>query len=174
MIEKYLQENQEVKLAFQPGTFQINLGPEKLKGIYDRTEVFFCNVSEAEKILKLENAKSDIKDLLDGIHKLGPKIAVITDGPKGAYTSDGTMTWFMPPYPDPQPPFERTGAGDAFASTMTAALALGKSIPEALTWAPINSMSVVQKIGAQAGLLTREALEQFLAQAPADYQPKII
>ena len=180
MIEKYLSENPAVKLAFQPGTFQISLGPEKLKGIYARTEIFFCNTDEARAILKTNSEA--IPELLSGIRALGPKIAVITDGVIGAYASDGEHPpsasggggWFMPLYPDPTPPFERTGAGDAFSATVTTALALGKTLPEALRWGPINSMSVVQKIGAQAGLLTREALEQYLAQAPADYQPKTI
>jgi hypothetical protein len=44
----------------------------------------------------------------------------------------------------------------------------------ALRWAPINSMSVVQKIGARAGLLTRPELEKYLAAAPAEYAPKQI
>jgi ribokinase len=69
---------------------------------------------------------------------------------------------------------DRTGAGDAFASTFTAAIILGKTPAEALAWGPINSMSVVQHIGAQAGLLTRTALEDFLAKGPADYVAKPI
>lgn len=40
----------------------------------------------------------------------------------------------MPLYPDPAPPKERTGAGDAFASTFVAALAKGNTIEEALQW----------------------------------------
>lgn len=80
----------------------------------------------------------------------------------------------MPPYPDPAPPFERTGAGDAFSSTFTAALALGKSIEEALLWAPINSMSVVQKIGAQEGLLTPVEIQGWLDKAPEDYKPRLV
>ena len=101
---------------------------------------------------------------------LGPKIAVITDGPKGAYVFDGADVWFMPPYPDIAPPYDRTGAGDSFSSTFVSALALGKTPSEAITWAPINSMSVVQKIGAQEGLLPRANLEKYLAEAPADYK----
>jgi sugar/nucleoside kinase (ribokinase family) len=116
----------------------------------------------------------EVKDLLTKLHTLGPKIVVVTDGPKGAYASDGSQSWFMPPYPDPKPPYERTGAGDAFSSTVTVALALGKALPEALTWGPINSMSVVQKVGAQEGLLDRASLEKYLANAPVDYQPKLI
>jgi len=53
-------------------------------------------------------------------------------------------------------------------------LAMGKSIEEALMMAPVNSMSVVQKIGAQAGLLTLEEIEKYLQQAPKDYRPRRI
>lgn len=169
-IAEYLELHPGVRLAFQPGTFQIKLGVEKLSRIYARTEVFFCNVEEARLILKGD--ASPREELAKKISALGPKIAVVTDGPRGAFAYDGTDTWFMPPYPDPQPPFERTGAGDAFSSTFTAALALGKTVPEALRYAPINSMSVVQKVGAQEGLLSRDNLETFLKNAPADYVVK--
>ena len=74
---------------------------------------------------------TEIKKLLEEMKKLGPKIVVITDGPKGAYAYDGSDILFMQPYPDPKPPYERTGAGDAFSSTTTVALALGKNLSEA-------------------------------------------
>lgn len=171
-ISAYLRNHQDVKLAFQPGTFQMKLGIAQLREIYNRTEVFFCNVEEAKRILKTE--ETSITKLLRKMHEEGPKIVVITDGPKGAYAYDGNEAWFMPPYPDPKPPLERTGAGDSFASTFTAALALGKSIPEALSWGPINSMSVVQCVGAQKGLLTKDALLHYLSEAPSEYKPKKI
>jgi ribokinase len=171
-IGAYLAKHPEIKLAFQPGTFQIKLGKTELADIYKVTEIFFCNVEEAKRIL--ETREEDIKKLIVGMSELGPKVVVITDATRGAYAFQNGKAWFMPPYPDPKPPLERTGAGDSFASTFTAALVLDKSVPEALRWAPINSMSVVQYVGAQEGLLTREKLEQFLAQAPADYKPKEI
>jgi len=170
-IADYLNKNPRVKLAFQPGTFQIKLGYEKLKDLYARTEVFFCNKEEAQIILG-NKEESDIPTLARKMSGLGPKISVITDGPRGAFAFDGTDVWFMPPYPDPAPPLERTGAGDSFSSTFTVALALGKSVDEALSWGPINSMSVVQHVGAQEGLLTREKLEEYLANRPQDYQPR--
>lgn len=171
-IADYLEANPEIKLAFQPGTFQMKLGVEKLARIYKRTEVFICNVEESQRILN--SKETDVKTLMSEIHELGPKIVVITDGPKGAYASDGTDSWFMPIYPDPKPPVSRTGAGDAFASTFVSALGLGKTIEEALTWAPINSMNVVQYIGAQRGLLSKEELENLLSKAPEDYKIKKI
>lgn len=171
-IVKYLDEHPEISLAFQPGTFQMKLGRDKLAEVYKRTNVFICNVTEAQRIL--QTGEKDIKKLLTMLAGIGPKISLITDGPKGAYTYDGKDFWYMPPYPDPLPPYERTGAGDAFSSTFVAALALGKTIDEALMWGPINSMSVVQYIGAQEGLLNREVLEKYLKEAPEDYKPKKI
>ncbi len=166
-IAQYLNEHPNVKLAFQPGTFQMKLGTEILKDIYKNTEIFFCNVEEAERILDIPNGHDKIK-LMQGLKDLGPNIIIMTDGIKGAYAYDGTDAFFMPVYP--HDPVERTGAGDAFSSTITAVLCMGKSLAEAMTWAPINSMSVVQKVGAQAGLLFRDKLEEHLANAPEDYK----
>lgn len=171
-LETYLRAHPAIKLAFQPGTYQMKWGRERLSGIYRRTHVFFSNKEEAQRILQSD--AGDIRMLLKGIAALGPKIAVITDGTKGAYAYDGSRALFMPPYPDPKPPYERTGAGDAFSSTFTAALALGLDMEGALFWAPVNSMSVVQQVGARAGLLTRKAIEEFLASAPVGYRPRPI
>ncbi len=171
-IENYLKFHPEINLAFQPGTFQMKFGKEKLAGIYQTTKVFICNLQEAQRILETKEDKPI--ELMKMISCLGPKIVIITDGPKGAYAYNGDEAWFMPPYPDLNPPFERTGAGDAFSSTLVSALAMGKNIEEALIMAPINSMSVVQKIGAQEGLLTLPELEKYLQQAPGDYKPRRI
>ena len=171
-IAEYLLAHPDVKLAFQPGTFQMSLGVDKLKDIYKRTDVFFVNKEEAQRVLN--SKEEDPKNLMTALAKLGPKVVVITDGAKGAYAHDGKDSYFMPLYPDPKPPYERTGAGDAFSSTFTIALAKGLSIENALRWAPINSMSVVQFIGAQKGLLSEKDLLDLLAKAPASYQPKKI
>lgn len=169
-LADWLGEHPEVKMAFQPGTFQMQFGAERLRRLYERTEVLILNREEAANVSGGNH--EDMHDLLDRLHNLGPKIVVITDGPAGAYASDGQMRLKMPPYPDPVPPFERTGAGDAFASTFVAALIKGNNIEGALQWAPINSMSVVQKVGAQEGLLTEPQLEEWLKKAPEGYKPE--
>jgi sugar/nucleoside kinase (ribokinase family) len=97
---------------------------------------------------------------------------VVTDGPAGAYASDNQDRFKMPPYPDPAPPFERTGAGDALASTFVAALIQGSNIEGALQWAPINSMNVVQYVGAREGLLSEKSLSELLEKAPESYRPE--
>ncbi len=166
-IVRFIQEHPETKLAFQPGTFQIKLGYETLKNVYKVSEVFFCNKEEAQIILKTD--EPNCAKLAYEISQLGPKIAVVTDGKNGAYTYDGKNAWFIPVYPNIEPPLESTGAGDSFSSTFTSALALGKSVEEALMWGPINSMSVIRHIGAQEGLLSREELEKYLAERSESY-----
>lgn len=169
-IAAWLKQNPSTKLAFQPGTFQMKLGVEVLKDIYTSTELFVCNKEESARILGFEPT-TDIPKLLEGLHALGPKLVIITDDRKGAYARDEKGSyWHVPMYPDARAPFERTGAGDAFASTVTAALALGKPFEEALLWGPINAMAVVQEVGAQKGLLSREKLEAYVQTAPADYK----
>ena len=168
-----LNQYPDIKLAFQPGTFQMELGTDALKEVYARTDFFVVNVEEAERILKTppheKRKPEDIKALIQGLAALGPKIICITDGTNGAYAYDGSRYMRVPMYPDSRGPFERTGAGDAFASTIVAALALGEPLEKALLWGPINSMAVVQEVGAQKGLLSREELLSYLEKAPADY-----
>lgn len=169
-IVEWLNDNPDIKLAFQPGTFQIKVGAKRLKDVYKRSEIVVLNREEAVQVTK--GNYEDMHDLLDRMHALGPRLVVITDGPAGAYGSDGENRYVMPPYPDPAPPYERTGAGDAFTSTLIAALAKGLTFEEGLAWGPINSMSVVQKVGAQEGLLKERELLQWLHKAPNSYKLK--
>ena len=167
-LADHLEKHPNIKLGFNPGTFQMKLGAERLKRIYARTHVLFVNREEAQHILGVHDR--DLKDEFAGLHALGPKIIAITDGPDAAYVSDGTNQWVTTPYPDPAPPISRTGAGDAFAAGFMGALMSGLSVKDALQWGPIESMAVVQAIGAQTNLLTKPALLEYLAKAPASYK----
>jgi ribokinase len=169
-VADWLDKHPDVKLAFQPGTFQMEAGVERLKRIYQRSEVVILNREEA--VMVGGGKHEDVPDLLNRMHALGPKIVVITDGPDGAYASDGENRFKMPNYPDPAPPVERTGAGDSFASSFVAALAKGATLEAALLWGPVNSMNVVQHVGAQAGLLTADEIDYYLRNAPAFFHPE--
>ncbi len=165
---QYLQAHPNVKLAFQPGTFHFNWGVEKLAGIYGRSHIVVMNREEAVDVTG--KSYDSINELAHALHDLGPDKVVITDGPNGSYASYDFKLVTIPNFPDPAAPVDRTGAGDAFASTIVGALALGESMDTALTWAPINSAYVVQQVGAQTGLLTKEELQQHLEQAPEWYK----
>ena len=168
-ILKYLEANPDVKLAFQPGTFQFSLGLEKLLPFIRRAEVFACNREEARKLL---NLNEDGAESVRQFHNLGAKNAIVTNGANGAYIHDNEGVVFMPTYPNSEPPIERTGAGDAYAATFVSALILGKTPREAALWSPINARSVIQFVGAHQGLLTRPVLEKLLAQAPSSFCPQ--
>jgi sugar/nucleoside kinase (ribokinase family) len=170
-IENYLLKNSSVKLAFQPGTYQMKFGVEALKNIYARTEIFICNVEEAELITKV-NIK-DIRILSEKLYALGPKIVVITDGPKGSYSYDGKTLLFIEAYPQ-EPAYERTGAGDSYSATFMTAIAHGENIETAMKWGSVNSMNVCKFVGAQKGLLTIPEIKVYLDKAPADWMTKIM
>ena len=166
-IADYVRRN-DVRLAFQPGTFQMELGAKALAPVYEASEIFFCNKEEAQRIL--ETKEGDLKKLMSGIRALGPKIAVITDGVKGAYLMDDSGAYRAPMYPDPVPPINRTGAGDATSSTTVAYMIMGMAPQEALLRGIINASGVVQHVGAQAGLLSREEIEKRYAARPETFR----
>lgn len=167
---EYLEQNPSIQFVFQPGSYHFEWGVEKLADIYRRSNLVVMNREEAMDVTG--KSHDSLKDLSDGLHELGPETVIITDGANGSYASHDGKLLNIPNYPDIAPPLDRTGAGDAFSSTITAALALGENIDTALTWAPINSMNVVQKLGAQGGLQTLEQIKEWLKKAPEDYAPK--
>lgn len=167
----YVKNHPETKLAFQPGTFQLGFGAE-IAELYKYTEVVCMNKEEAEGLLAIEGVT--MKELLDGLSAMGPKVTIITDGPHGAYMKYDNTYFTMPLYPDLAPPLERTGAGDAFFSTFVAYMAKGYDAPYAMKRAPINSMNVVQHVGAQEGLLSEQKIEELLKNAPVGYELTIM
>ncbi|MEK7183909.1 MAG: carbohydrate kinase family protein [Patescibacteria group bacterium] len=154
----------DAKLAFQPGTYQLRLGAEKTADILRQTEVILLNVQEAETYTRQAEGTS-IAILCSSLHKLGPRIVVVTDSTKGSYASDGTTIWHLGTRPE-IPRVEATGAGDAFSSAFVVALYEGQPIPEAMRWGTMNAESVIQKIGPQAGILTKTQLRDELARCP--------
>ena len=158
-LADYLEQNREVKLALQPGSKELKMR-EQLSRLYKRADIYFSNLEEAETVLGIDTLGTE--ELLKRLQALGPKIVVVTDGPNGAHAYDGNQFYTQVPFPDPKPPVERTGAGDSFSSTTTVALAYGLDLQTALKWGAINSAYVVQEVGGQKGLLTREQIEECL------------
>jgi ribokinase len=174
-IVDFMKQYPEVKLTFQPGSYQMMAGFEQLAQLYSRTTFFVVNKEEAAMMTGLH--ASSIKEMMVILLSKGPKYVSITDGPNGAYfgsRDDRDKVYYLPIYPDIMPPIERTGCGDSFAATITAAMAAGLSFEDALYWGPINSMMVVQKIGAQAGLMSRAELLAYLGKAPEQYRLTLI
>lgn len=161
-VLEYLTANPAVKMAFNPGTHQLHLGLDKLRPLLQHTEWLFLNREEAAQILG-EDA-TDVTELIRGFLKCGVKQMIMTDGPAGAYATNGQEILFLPIFAGPV--VERTGAGDAFGSGFIGGLLHGKSVAEAMMWANANSTSVVQYIGAREGLVTPAQADQISAANP--------
>ncbi|MGP0110686.1 MAG: carbohydrate kinase family protein [Acidimicrobiales bacterium] len=164
-IADWLEETPSVELAFEPGTYQIAQGPQRLARLYRRAGLMICNREEAETICGCPPAE-DMDTLLAAMLALGPRRVVITDAAAGAFGAMGGERYSVPIYPDREPVIDRTGAGDAFAATLLACIVRGMSLEEAMLRAPVNSMSVVHAIGTQAGLLTTEEIAAHLEGLP--------
>lgn len=146
-------------LAFNPGQFQIKEGRETLLSVLSAVEILFVNKEEAQEILIYP--ENDIKTLLSKLKEMGPKIVVITDGVNGSFAIDkNKKIHSFGVFPCKM--IGKTGAGDAYASAFLAAFMLKKDISEAMRWGSINAAAVIEKSGAQTGLLTKEELSRRL------------
>lgn len=164
-ISEFLTKNPDIKMGFNPGSWQLRAPIEDIKDILSKTYIIFVNREEAEKLTGVSSADGKEKDLLQALSKLGPKISVITDGANGAFAFDGQKFLRAPILPVDV--IQRTGAGDAFGSGCLSALIKGKTLEEALLWGTINSASVVGFTGSSKGLLHDSEIPMWLERCKA-------
>jgi ribokinase len=137
------------KLLFNPSLYVARKGKKYLKKVLEVTDVLVLNKEEAEV---LHGRKGSVKVLLRGLHELGPRTVIITDGPKRLYALNEDEIYYLDP---PKVKVVHTaGAGDAFTAGFLAGTLHGKSFSEALKIGQVNANSVVQYIGTKHKLLT--------------------
>lgn len=154
--------------VFQPGTTHIRKGLKALKTLIAHSGLFTLNAEEARQLI--DEDRASIPSMLEVFARYGAGIIIITDGKQGAFCYDGRTHRHMPIFPGLA--VEPTGAGDSFATGVTAALLKGESIDEALRWGTANSWNVVREIGPQKGLLTTSGMHKILKKYAA-IQPKL-
>ncbi|MCX6808052.1 MAG: carbohydrate kinase family protein [Candidatus Berkelbacteria bacterium] len=150
------------KFAWNPGSKQIAKGANHYRHLLHCTSILFLNREEAIKFLNFP-IRPQIEEAAKGLQRLGVKIVVITNGKEGATVYDGTD--FYHKVPDLHiKKVDSTGAGDAFATGFLGRVIISdedisaKIIEESLDWGIANSGSVIQYIGAQKGLLSRDEI----------------
>lgn len=164
----YLDKNPDINFVLQPGTFHFKWGSQKMAPFYKRAKIVVMNLEEAAEVVGLK--PTNVRLLAEKLSEMGPEISIITDGTKGSIAYVDGKLYKVPNYPDFEKPLDRTGAGDAFASAVVGALALGEPLEKALLWGPINSANVVRELGAQAGLLTADDIKSYIDSAPEWYK----
>lgn len=145
------------RIAFNPGSWQLK-NFKLFEHLVSVSEIFILNKIEADLIV----GEGKFKDQLDRMHELGAKVAVITDAANGAYVSSGNEKFHMGIVAvsviDP------TGAGDAFSSAFVCAVINCQNLEESAKWGMVNSAAVLERFGANEGLLDAKQLKTRLSE----------
>lgn len=155
-------------IAFNPSKYYIELGIDKLKPFLEKSKVVILNREEASYLTDIDYQNE--KEIFKKIDEITPGIVAMTDGSEGVVVSDGANIYQAGIFEN-QKVIDRTGAGDAFGSGFVAGLARKRencekglcqagNIEYAIRLASANATSVVEKIGAKEGILTKEVFEK--------------
>lgn len=153
------------KVAWNPGGEQLAVGRRALEPYLRQTAVLQLNKDEAIELalsgIRLGKRSPKFLNkplyLLNILSEWGPKTVVITDGERGAYALAGGKIFRQKSVR--RKVADTTGVGDAFGAAFIAGLGATKgSVPLALRWGATNAASVLTKVGAQQGILTRAEL----------------
>ncbi len=153
-IAAYAKKNR-IKYAFNPSTYLAKKGIGYLKEILTDCDLLVLNREEAQLLAGKENINNMLKKLQEYA-----KIVIITDGKNGAYAYNGIEKYTV--IPRKINVVETTGAGDAFASGVTAGIIKGKSLEDSLRLGQFNAESTIAHIGAKNNLLKSGEAEKLL------------
>jgi ribokinase len=106
------------------------------------------NEHEAAFLLRVDDLSGDFLGAARELLRLGPKSAVVTAGATGAAIADGTGTRLLPAVHVDEV-VDTTGAGDAFAGALAAALARGADLDAAVAAGLRAGADAVQRTGAR-------------------------
>lgn len=180
-IAKYAKENNKI-VATNPGTPQIRDNPSALKAALQYTDILIMNATEAQlcaqsfglptakastpgknfPYLLQGNAPFNLQTFFKEMLAAGPHTVVVTNGADGIYAAHKNMIYYHPSIKTKI--VSTLGAGDAFGSCFVGSIENGLSIENAIRAGVLNSSSVIQHIGAKAGLLDAQTLTQKVAQ----------
>ena len=144
----------KIKIIFNPSNYLAEKGEEYLKDILKKTQILVLNDEEAALLV----GRGDARDKIIKLKKLGPEIAIITDGKNPVHCIDNKSNHYKV-YPLDVKVVEATGAGDSFASSFLAGIIKTGDIEFSLKLGIVNARSVLKYKGAKSKLLTyKEAL----------------
>ncbi|GDX62218.1 5-dehydro-2-deoxygluconokinase [Candidatus Levyibacteriota bacterium] len=156
---KFASENNTM-IAFNPGSLQLK-DLRFVRDIIAKSSIVFLNEDEACLITENKN-NNDMNKIINQILDYGAKSISITSGNKGSYYANKNGDRFSI-QPFPCIIVEKTGAGDSYASGFLSAIIKNNSPRDAMRWGSINAASVIEKIGAQEGLMTQKNIEDSLS-----------
>ena len=132
--------------------------PEEL---YSLVDIITPNEVEASQLVGFTvDGVTTARQAASFLHQMGVQNVIITLGSQGSlYSNEAESVWVEP---ITVPVVDTVAAGDAFNGALAVALALGKSLPEAVQWATVGGALAVTKNGAQSSLPSKDSFLQLL------------
>jgi len=141
----------EIKVAFNPGTSQLSLSSGALKKIIKKVDVLILNQEEASLLTCIPFKKE--KEIFKSIDGICPGIAVMTKGEQGVVVSDGKYLYGADALKTKI--IDRTGAGDSFSAGFVSGLIKKDSIEYAIQLGIANAAACISEWGAKNRLLDK-------------------
>ena len=145
--------------SWNPGLAEIELlvsGKLKIEAL--PCDIFIVNVSEWKKLRKVQRVlKQKIAEIIVTDGENGCKLYLPKKARPISFKSGGVKA------------VDATGAGDAFGVGYVTARLNGKNPQDSVLWGVENASSVVQHMGAKAGLLTKSQLAKSTPDKPKKY-----
>lgn len=145
------------QIAFNPSRHYLEERGRNLRQFLNKVKVLVVNKEEAGRLTGAD--PENVKEVFAKLDKLVQGIAVMTDGPRGVWVSDGQKIYHAGIFLE-KAVVDRTGAGDAFLSGFVSGLILKDNIEYAIRLGSANATSVVEQIGAHTGVLTKTEFEK--------------
>lgn len=146
-------------LILDPAPVISNLPQE----LYSLIDIITPNEIEASQLVGFTvDGVTTAKQAASSLHQMGVKNVIITLGSQGSlYSNESESFWIKP---IDVPVVDTVAAGDAFNGALAVALALDKTIKEAVQWATVGAALAVTKNGAQSSLPSQESFQKLLKQ----------
>lgn len=139
----------EIKILLNPGAKELEKKDELLP-LLNKVDVVLLNLDEA----KFLTGSDDFNEMFLKIRKYFSGTFIITLGSKGVIVYSGNRIYKITTSPS-EKMIDATGAGDAFGSGYLTGIILKNDIKFAMQLGIENARSVITKIGAKEGILTK-------------------
>ncbi len=146
---------QGISVAINPSQAYLERHGKKMQSLLARIKAVIVNRDEAAMMTGAP--RDNEKEIFSRFDALVDGMAIMTDGPRGAWVSDGKKIYHAGIFDGAA--IDRTGAGDAFGSGFIAGYILQENSEYALRLATANATAVVEHVGAHTGALTRRQFE---------------
>ena len=138
-----------IKIALNPGKYQLTLPKSKINKILEKTDILILNKEEANIL-----AEGSEEKIFKKLSNLTKGIIIITDGQKGVSVFDRKFIYKAGILKGKV--IDKTGAGDSFGSGFVSEFIRNKNIISAIQLGTANATGCLRKVGAKQGILEKK------------------